>query len=160
MIREPNIHAVMERLAKSLKITQDKELAEALGMSASNLSNRKRTESIPWENVCHLCISRGVNIDWVLTGEGSAFVNRDEWIQVPDVDPALMGEIAGELASAFQAGDAAALHAAAQRGALAAQIYTSVASLPEGARSAAIRDQARMLSEAARWFRTDAQKSD
>lgn len=157
MIREPNFHPVMERLAKALKLNTDKELADALGMSASNLSNRKRSESIPWENVCRCCISQGVNIDWVLTGEGSAFVDRDEWIQVTDIDPRLMGEIAGELARAFQIGDATALHAAAQRGALAAQIYTEVASLPEATRSEAIKRQARMLAEAARWLQEGGQ---
>lgn len=152
MNREPNFFPVMERLAQALKLSTDKDIADALEMSASNYSNRKRSESIPWEHVCRCCISRGVNIDWVLTGEGPAFVDRDEWINVTDIDPRVMGEIAGELARAFQIGDATALHAAAQRGALAAQIYTEVVNLPEATRSEAIKRQARMLAEAARWF--------
>lgn len=151
MNSELNFDAVAERLKQAFKVRTDGELAGLLGISVTSYSNRKRSGSIPFEEICRAFITRRMNINWVLTGEGSPYIEvsaLNEWIApVAEIDQALLGEIAGELYVAFHGGHELvareeAMHAH-QQGALAARIFNKVAFIKkEVLRSAMIRDQA------------------
>lgn len=85
----------MERLKQATKSTTDKQLAKALGLSPTSYSNRKNANSIPFDHIISLCIARQINSDWVFTGDGAPFKDKDDVIApVAQIDETLLGEIA------------------------------------------------------------------
>lgn len=69
-MNEPAYHAVMRRLAAQLGAQSDADLARALGMSPSDLGNRKRRGSVPWERIASLAAARQVQMDALIGGGG------------------------------------------------------------------------------------------
>jgi transcriptional regulator with XRE-family HTH domain len=59
--------------AKYKKVTQEL-LAKELGFKASTFSQRKRDNSIPYEEILDLCYKYGINPQWVLFGITSEFL--------------------------------------------------------------------------------------
>lgn len=100
--------AVLGRIKQALQLSTDAQVAELIGMSPSGLGNRKRSGSIPFENICRACAARGVNIDWVLTGIGAPL--KTELIllsRAVPYDADLMSEITREVWIAFENKDLA-----------------------------------------------------
>jgi len=60
----------------ALKIKDDKELCEILGISAPSLSNRKKTQSLSFNELIVASDLRNINLDWLLTGEGAMYKNQ------------------------------------------------------------------------------------
>ncbi|MCK9606218.1 MAG: helix-turn-helix domain containing protein [Methylomonas sp.] len=59
------------RLKQQLKVTEDKEAAELLGLNASAWAKRKKRESFPTKEVFALATQRpelGLDPDWIVTG--------------------------------------------------------------------------------------------
>ncbi len=69
----PTFEIVLGRLKKALGLQTDAALHGLLGMSSSRYANRKRSGSIPYEQVLALCSSRNVNLNWLFYGEGPTF---------------------------------------------------------------------------------------
>lgn len=61
--------AILDRLKEALQLPNDKELANKLGISKAAISNWRKRNSIDLERVFSVC--EQINIDWLLTGEGS-----------------------------------------------------------------------------------------
>lgn len=61
---------VMERLKTALAVSEDKELAEVLGMKPNAYGNRKMTGSLPIEYMIRVARARRIDLGWVLLGEG------------------------------------------------------------------------------------------
>lgn len=151
----PPFDQVIERLRIAMKLDNVGQIADALEIKRNAFYNRKTAGSLPYEHIIRVCLRDGMSVDWVFTGEGTPFKNTEEWVApVAEIEPGLMAEIAGELTRAFEGEeDKERLVTAAQRGALAAQIFNKVAFVKaEKVRSAMIRDQARMFAEAAKWL--------
>lgn len=92
----------MERLKQATKSKTDKQLAEVLDLSPTSYSNRKNGDSIPFEHVVNLCRSRRISVDWVFTGEGLPFKDKEDLIApITQIDEALLGEISCALALAM-----------------------------------------------------------
>lgn len=69
----PVFEIVIGRLKKALGLQTDAALHSLLEMSSSRYANRKRSGSIPYEQVLALCSSRNVNLNWLFYGEGPTF---------------------------------------------------------------------------------------
>lgn len=76
---------VINRAKKAFKIKDDKELAEFIGMSAGSFSNRKRAQSLPYEELLIVANKQNVDFNWLMTGEGSMYKN--EVLEVREVPP-------------------------------------------------------------------------
>jgi transcriptional regulator with XRE-family HTH domain len=68
------------RLKQQLKVTDDKEVAAALGMSASALNMRKKRGNFPTKEVFALAAQRpelGLDPDWIVTGSSTRIETED-----------------------------------------------------------------------------------
>lgn len=63
----------MSRLQKKLDLSTEKEMALKLGMSQSAFAERKRKNSIPYDQVINLCRDIGISMDYLLTGRSEEF---------------------------------------------------------------------------------------
>jgi phage repressor protein C with HTH and peptisase S24 domain len=68
---------VISRAKIALKVTNDGDLAGLLGMSPTAFSNRKQSQSIPYEKLTEVLESRNVDFRWVFTGSVDTAVLRD-----------------------------------------------------------------------------------
>ncbi len=66
-----NIFDIVNRIKGIKGFKTDGEVASALGMSKTALSNHKARSSIPFENLSMFSESEGISLDWLLTGEGT-----------------------------------------------------------------------------------------
>ncbi len=60
------------RLKQQLKVTEDKDVAEILGLNSSAWAKRKKRESFPTKEVFALAAQRpelGLDPDWIVTGQ-------------------------------------------------------------------------------------------
>jgi phage repressor protein C with HTH and peptisase S24 domain len=67
---ELNLVKIIDRIKELKKVSGDQEVADLLGMSRTALAERKRRESIPYDELVIFSDREGVLIDWLLTGEG------------------------------------------------------------------------------------------
>lgn len=132
MFSVPSFYAVVERLKRVLGVSSERALAIELGLKPAAYYNRKRSESLPFQEIVSICISRNISTDWLFTGCGEALKNGEfiEAAPVATVDPRLLGVVVLELERAFAADatdpKARCAHAA-RVGLLAAGIYNKVA---------------------------------
>jgi hypothetical protein len=71
------------RLKQQLKVTEDKQAAEALGMTGNAWTMRKRREAFPEKELRALAQQRpelGIDVDYVLTGERP--VDAKAWLRL------------------------------------------------------------------------------
>lgn len=64
--------AVIERAKEAFGVKSDAALAEAIGLKATAFNNRKKTGSIPYDELIAAAQPRNVDITWLLTGIGVA----------------------------------------------------------------------------------------
>lgn len=62
---------VIDRLKKALKIKADYEIAERLNMKAGAFNARKKSDSLPYEELLLLAELEKLDYNWLLTGEGT-----------------------------------------------------------------------------------------
>ena len=62
--------AVLTRLSRVLEAANDTELARMLGTTSSTISSWKARNSIPYAKCEEIAEDRGINLDWLLTGNG------------------------------------------------------------------------------------------
>ena len=72
---------IINRLKEAYNIQKDVDLATLLGVSKSTLSNWISRDSIDYDKVFSLCGQ--INIDWLLTGNGSMLREEQEQPNVP-----------------------------------------------------------------------------
>ncbi len=68
----------LQRFFEAVGCRTQQQLAEFLGISQSSISDAKRREVIPAEWLLKLLRDRGVNPDWILTGEGVHYLRSAE----------------------------------------------------------------------------------
>lgn len=59
---------VINRLKKSLNIKSDRGIAVELKMAETTFNGRKKAQSLPFEEIITLAITKKLNIDWLFTG--------------------------------------------------------------------------------------------
>lgn len=62
-----NFEKITNILKEKLSIKTDKELAETLGIKNTTFSERKRTNSIPHDEILKICISEKLDINEIYT---------------------------------------------------------------------------------------------
>jgi hypothetical protein len=142
-----DFEAVLDRVKQAMQFDTDAQVAEFIGMSPSGLGNRKRSGSIPFENICKACASRCVNLEWVLTGSGPQDRVMAVYSRLDPYELDLMSEITRAVWIAledegFAENDASLLDKAGIRGSLSALIYNRVAFIksPEERTAAIFKD--------------------
>lgn len=61
--------SVIDRLKKSLKIKNDYEIAELLNMKATTFNSRKKSGSLPFEEIINLASTEKLDINWIFCGD-------------------------------------------------------------------------------------------
>jgi len=70
-----DIRDIIVRMKQALNVTTNKELAEKLGTSISNIDNWKKRKTIPEKYLLLVSQMNGINKNWLLTGEGEMYNN-------------------------------------------------------------------------------------
>jgi len=78
-----NFDNVMDRVATIIeknigKMPYDKNIAEALGMSAPQYANCKKRNAVPMINVANFCKDNYVTINWVLFAQSSPRLSKND----------------------------------------------------------------------------------
>lgn len=63
--------SVLDRMHVVYGVKNDNQLGEALQVNRSTLGNWRARDSVPYTICVDLAESRGISLDWLLTGEGS-----------------------------------------------------------------------------------------
>ena len=82
---EPDAGACLARVYEAVPCRTQVELAEFLGIRQSSISDAKRRGAVPAEWLLKLLLMKGINPVWVLTGQGSRWLQPAE--QVPILLP-------------------------------------------------------------------------
>ena len=69
MSSEKMINVIL-RLKEALLLSNDNEVANALGISNTAFAQRKLRDSVPVDKIKILCEREIINVNWVLSGEG------------------------------------------------------------------------------------------
>ena len=77
--------SIINRIKEAFKVRTNKELAEKLGTSLSNIDNWKKRNSIPQKYILLTSQMTNINPDWLLTGEG-------EMYRTPSVQNAIIAQ--------------------------------------------------------------------
>jgi len=81
---ELNFIDIIQRLAiviegVSGKPPYEKQIAYELGLSASQFSNNKKRNKIPFEEITFFCEKNGITINWMLLGKsGKDLIEKEE----------------------------------------------------------------------------------
>jgi phage repressor protein C with HTH and peptisase S24 domain len=67
-----NIISIIERIKEHANIKSDSAVAELLGMNQSTFAERKRKNSVPYDELEGYCQKEGLSFGWAITGEGPA----------------------------------------------------------------------------------------
>jgi len=62
-----NFEKIISILKEKINIKTDKELSEKLGMKTNTFGERKKTNSIPHNEILNLCISENLNLNEIYT---------------------------------------------------------------------------------------------
>lgn len=68
--------AVVNRLREALGVSSDTELADALRTSRQNVSKWRARGSVPYAEAVYVSLSKGISLDYLLTGAGSGVSKR------------------------------------------------------------------------------------
>ncbi|AZV46877.1 hypothetical protein C3L23_06195 [Nautilia sp. PV-1] len=68
--------AIINRMKQAFKVKTNKELAEKLGTSISNIDNWKKRNNIPDKYILLTSQMNDINKNWLLTGEGNMYSGR------------------------------------------------------------------------------------
>ncbi|HHL3255759.1 phage repressor protein CI [Citrobacter braakii] len=69
---------VLDRICEAYGFSQKIQLANHFDIASSSLSNRYTRGAISYDFAAHCALETGANLQWLLTGEGEAFVNNRE----------------------------------------------------------------------------------
>ncbi len=79
--RQREFEKIIERIKSFKGLRYDIDVAELLGMTQSAFAERKRRNSVPYEELIEFCDNEGVPYDWLLEGRGSDS-NADDFARV------------------------------------------------------------------------------
>ncbi len=77
-----NFEEVMGRVALIIehdleRKPYDKDIADALGIAATQYSNNKKRQNIPFEKIAELCARKRISINWVLYEQSSQMLDKN-----------------------------------------------------------------------------------
>lgn len=72
---ENEIISILDRAKQSFAVDTEGKVAELLGLGKSALSQQKSRNTLPVDKLVTACSRKGINVNWLLTGEGPMFTN-------------------------------------------------------------------------------------
>ncbi|GER92657.1 hypothetical protein A45J_0375 [hot springs metagenome] len=81
---------IADRIKKLKGVLSDNDVAELLGMSRTAFAERKRRDSIPYEELVRFAEQESISLDWLLTGKGEPFIKKKE--EVMEAEPSMVCE--------------------------------------------------------------------
>jgi len=73
MNRELEFSEVLLRAKECFGCEKDSELAAVLGMSPQTLGNRKKSQSLPYEEIVDKAFEKGIDLQYILTGKQNVY---------------------------------------------------------------------------------------
>ena len=73
---------IMDRIKNILNLKSDGEIAEKLELSKQNYSEKKRKNSIPYENLINLCEKENISTDFLFYNKGNFEKNTNYKIKL------------------------------------------------------------------------------
>ncbi len=67
---ENEIISILDRAKQSFAVDTEGKVAELLGLGKSALSQQKSRNTLPVDKLVTACSRKGINVNWLLTGEG------------------------------------------------------------------------------------------
>ena len=80
-----NYEEIFSRLKTVLAARTDADVARGLGISTAALSSFKRHGKFPYERLVKFCLSKGISIDWLLTGKGHMVAVEESFNDDPEL---------------------------------------------------------------------------
>jgi uncharacterized protein YjcR len=71
------VEEVLNRLYLAININKDVEFCHKYGIKANTLSTWKKRDSLPYEHIENISQSENISMDWLLTGKGSMYLEKD-----------------------------------------------------------------------------------
>ncbi len=154
---KPGFEPVMARLKEALGAKTYAEIGREIGLSTSAWANRKRANSIPYDELVPFANSRSISLEWLFFGEGSA--RRDGAVSaVKSVDQDLLVGVFVALRKALWRSKTpiprTAVEEAGQIAALGAMLYNRIANIESpSVQLSTLRRNAEDLAEVGRVMR-------
>ncbi|HAT1685150.1 TPA: bacteriophage CI repressor [Klebsiella oxytoca] len=76
-----NAEVVINRLKQVFSVTSDSALCSKLDVSPQTLSSWKARNKIPYANCVEVSERTDVSLDWLLTGRGNMYVQRESSVE-------------------------------------------------------------------------------
>lgn len=81
-----NFRAILDRLKLIYNFTDDKKIAQLFEITPQSLVNKRKAGTL-LPNIIYFGIIKNVNLNWLLTGDGDPYINRDKIGDIPEDDP-------------------------------------------------------------------------
>lgn len=82
---------VIDRLKSKLNFTEDKELAELMGISQPAFSERRKRGALPYEMIINICRKHSISSDYIFTGHSEFFDGSITTAgELPNINPDTM----------------------------------------------------------------------
>lgn len=78
---------VLERLQAAYGVNNDSQLSEAAGVNRATVGNWRGRDSVPYSFCVEVSLNRGVSLDWLLTGRGTAVNETPPAYNAPQLTP-------------------------------------------------------------------------
>lgn len=78
--------AVLDRLQMVYEVKNDSQLCDAIDTPRATLGNWRNRDSVPYSLCVSVAESKGISLDWLLTGEGAMRRSTDEVRSVESVN--------------------------------------------------------------------------
>lgn len=66
-----NLITIVDKIKKFKGLKSDTAVAESLNLNQSTFAERKRRNSIPFEEIINFCDSEGISLDWLILDRGT-----------------------------------------------------------------------------------------
>lgn len=87
------MNSALERVFEAAECRTQVELAEFLGIRQSSISDAKKRKAIPAEWLVKLLREKGVNPEWILTGQGPRMMLPKDYSEVLPPPPVYITKI-------------------------------------------------------------------
>ena len=73
-----NIKEILTRLCLYYDVSNNRKLADKIGINYNTISTWIKRKSIPYDKLHNIVQKESISFDWLLTGKGSMHLNEDE----------------------------------------------------------------------------------
>ena len=89
-----SIQIIIDRMMIAFKMDAEQQLAAELGYKKDALSVRKGRGTLPYEKIRLSCVDRGINYEWIITGDGEMLQTGNNDV-LSDMDRKILAQVQG-----------------------------------------------------------------